>query len=142
MLPAAVYLGHPGTFPAVDAVNRVGELAGAGGGEDFLAVPDQPEGYGRMGQGLHLYGGSDPGAFHGVGFHKFHAGRGVEEQVPDDDGGAVGTASLGFFRDLPGFQLDANSGNGRGGLGQQINAADGSDGGQCFTAETAGGDGG
>ena len=94
-----------------------------------------------MGQGLHLHGGSDPGAFHGVGFHELHPGRGVVEQIPDDDGGAIGTAGLALFHDLTGLQTEGDALNGGGGLGHQVDAADGGDGGQCFAAETAGGDG-
>ena len=38
---------------------------------------------------------SDGGALGGVLFHKFHAGGGVEKQVPDAYRGALGAAGLG-----------------------------------------------
>ena len=95
-----------------------------------------------MGQGLHLHGGGDPGAFDGVGFHKLHPGGGVEEQVPDDNGGAVGAARLGFFKDFARFQMKADAFNRRRSLGQQVDAADGGDGGQSFATEAHRADGG
>ena len=79
LFPTAFHVHHPGTLPAIDAVSRVGQLSGAGGGEDFLAVPEHPEGNGWMGQGLHLHSGGDPGALVSVGFHEFHPGGGVEK---------------------------------------------------------------
>ena len=94
-----------------------------------------------MGQGLHLHSGGDPGALHGVGFHEFHPGGSVEEQIPDDDGGAVGAAHLGFLRDLSGFQSQAGAGEGTGGLGHDLNAADRCDGSQSFATEAHGADG-
>ena len=95
-----------------------------------------------MGQGLHLHGGSHPAAFHRVGFHKFHPGGGVEEQVPHQNGGAVGAAGFRFFRDLPRFQMELHAGKAAGSLGHQIDAADGGDGGKGFSPETHGADGG
>ena len=142
LLPAAFYFGHFSTFTAINAIDSGLQFARAGGGDDFLTVLDELEGHGRMGQGLHLHGGGDPGTLHGVGFHKLHPGGGVVEEVADDDGGAVRTASLGLFHDLARFQPKGNALDGGGGLGHQVDAADGGDGGQCFAAETAGGDGG
>ena len=94
-----------------------------------------------MGQGLQLYRGGYSAALHGIGFHKFHAGRGVEEQIPDDDGGTVRATGFGFFGDISCFQRKAGAGNASGGLGQQINTADRCDGSQSFTTETHGSDG-
>ena len=141
LLPAAVNPCHAGTFSAVDAVNCIGKLAAAGGVQNFLAVAQHPEGNAGMCQRLQLHGGSDTAALDRVGLHKLHAGGGVEKQVPDDDGGTVGAACLRFLHDFPRFQLKAYTFNGRGHLGQQIDAADGGNGGQGFAAETAGGDG-
>ena len=95
-----------------------------------------------MGQRLHLHGGGHTGTFHRIGFHKLHAGRGVEEQVTDDDGGTIGAAGFRFFHNIACFQTETDAFNGRGGLGQQVNTADRRNGGQSFTTETAGGNGG
>ena len=140
-LPAAVHRDHFGTFSAIDAVYRRFQSAGTGGGEGLFAVPEEGEGYLWMGQCLKLDCRRDPAGFHGVGLHEFHSGRGVEEQVPDDDGGAVGTAGLGLFGDSPGLQMEAHAGERSCGLGQQVDPADGADRRQCFSAEAHGGDG-
>ena len=140
-VPAAADLHHPGALPSVDAVDRSLESAGTGGGQHLLAVPDKGKGHFGMGQGLLLHGSGHTAAFHGVGFHEFHSGRGVEEQVPDNDGGAVGAACLRFLGDLAPFQMETGAADGTGGLGQNVDAADGSDGSQGFAPEAHGGNG-
>ena len=77
-----------------------------------------------MGQSLHLHGGGHLAPLHGVGFHKFHPGRGVVKQAADDDGGAVRAADLVLLGDLSGLQKKAGAGNGSGGLGHQVHTAD------------------
>ena len=49
--------------------------------------------------------GGHTAALHGVGFHEFHPGGGVEKEVTDDDGRPFGTADLGFFQNFSRFQL-------------------------------------
>ena len=95
-----------------------------------------------MGQRLHLHGGGHLTALHRIGFHEFHSGGGVVEQIPDDDGGAVGTAGLLVLHDLTGLQHQADTGDAACGFGHQIDAAHRSDGGQSFAAEAHSGDGG
>ena len=63
-----------------------------------------------MGQGLQLHGGGHPAAFDRVGFHEFHPGGGVIEQVPDQNGGAVRAAHLGFLQNLSRFQMQTGAG--------------------------------
>ena len=95
-----------------------------------------------MRQSLHLHGRSHPAAFIGVGFHEFHSGRGVEKQIPDNDGTAVGAAGFAFVGDDTGFQSQGSAADRAWHFGQQVNAADGSNGCQSFTTETHGIDGG
>ena len=141
-LPPGADLHHLGAVSSVDAVNSVPQISGAGGGENLLSVPQEPEGHLRMGKGLLLHSSSHTASLHRVGFHEFHPGGGVEEQVSYDDGGAVGAACLGFFNDLTGLQPKAGAAEAAGSLGQQVNAADGGDGGQGLTAEAQCADGG
>ena len=140
-LPPGADLHHLGTVSSVDAVNSVPQASGAGGGENLLSVPQEPEGHFRMGKGLLLHGGSHTASLHSIGFHEFHPGGGVEEQVSYDDGGAVGAACLGFFHDLTGLQPKAGAAEAAGSLGQQVDAADRGDGGQGFAAEAQCADG-
>ena len=103
--PAAVHLHHPGKVPAIDAVDRRLQSAVSRGGKYLLAVPEELDGNLRVGQRLHLHGGGHTAALHGVGFHEFHPGGGVEKEVADDDGRPFGTADLGFFQNFSRFQL-------------------------------------
>ena len=82
-----------------------------------------------------------PASLYGVGFHELHPGGGVEEQIPDDDGGAVGTAGFFLLLNDPGLQVKTCARKAAGGLGQQVNAADGGNGCQCLSPESHGGDG-
>ena len=138
-LPATFHLHHLAAFSAIDAVHRGFQLTGAGGGQHFLAVPNKAEGYFGMGQGLQLYCCGHLAAFHSIGFHKLHSCGRVKEQIPHDNGGAVGAACFRLLGDRASFQRKTGAGNGAGGLGQQVNAADGSNSSQSFTAETHGG---
>ena len=103
--PAAVHLHHPGKVPAIDAVDCRLQAAVSRGGKHLLAVPEELDGHLRVRQRLHLHGGGYPAALHGVGFHEFHPGGGVEKEVADDDGRPFGTADLGFFQNFTRFQL-------------------------------------
>ena len=141
-VPAALHRNHFGTLPAVNAVERRLKTAGAGGGEGGFAVPEEGDGHIGVGQSLQLDGGGDTPTLHGIGAHELHPGRGVVEQIPDDDGGAVGAPRLRFLDDLPRFQTQAYPGEGAGGLGQKIDAADGGDGRQCLPPEAHGADSG
>ena len=124
------------------AVNGRAKRSVAGGLEHLLAVAEEGEGHLRMGQGLQLHRSGHPAALHRVGFHEFHPGRGVVEQIPDDDGGALWAAGLRFFGDGAGLQMQTGAGHGAGGFCHQINAADGGNGGQCLPPEAHGGNGG
>ena len=95
-----------------------------------------------MSQSLHLNGGSHPAALHGVGFHEFHPGRGVVEQIPNQDGGAVRASGLGFLGDDPGIQMQLYPGQASRRFGHQIDPADGGNGSQCLAPEAHGADGG
>ena len=141
IFPTALHGNHFGKVPAVNAVDRGLKPAVARGCQNLLSVPEELERHLRMGQCLHFHSGSDPGALHGVGFHELHPGGGVEEQVPNDDGGAVGAPGLALTENLPGLQVKAGAGERPGGFGQQIDAADGGNGGQSFPPEAHGADG-
>ena len=67
--------------------------------------------------------------------------RGVEKQVSYDNGGAVGTAHFRFFGDVSAFQHETGAAEAAGSLGHQLDAADGSNGGQRFATKTHGTDG-
>ena len=140
--PAAVHLHHPGKVPAIDAVDRRLQSAVSRGGKYLLAVPEELDGNLRVGQRLHLHGGGYPAALHGVGFHEFHPGGGVEKEVADDDGRPFGTADLGFLQNFSRFQLQRRAGHAARRLGQKVDTADGGDGGQCLAPEAHGADGG
>ena len=142
LFPMAVDRDHPGTLSAVNAVDSRLQAAGAGGREHLLAIPDEGDGHLRMSKGLQLNGSGHPAALHRVSFHEFHAGRGVEKQIPNDDGGAIGATHLGFFGDLAGLQVEAGAAEIVSGFGHQIDAADGSNGSQGFAAEATGINGG
>ena len=139
--PCAVHRDHGAEVPAVDAVHRGLQTAGPRGGQHGLAVPDQGNGHVRVGQRLQLHGPRHPGTLHRIGLHELHTGRGVVKQVPDDDGGAVGTARLAFLRYGSGLQMEADAGQGVRGLGQQINTADGGNSRQSLSPEAHGTDG-
>ena len=140
--PGAVHRDHGGAFPAIHAVNRRLQTSVAGGGEHLLSIPEEGDGTFRMGQGLKLYGGGDAAGFHGVRFHKLHPGGGIVKQIPDDDGGALRTSGLGLLQNISGFQMQADTGKRVLCFGEKINAADGGDGGEGFSPEAHGADGG
>ena len=94
-----------------------------------------------MGQGLQLHGGGHTASFHRIGFHEFHPGGGIVEKVTDDDGGTLRASGFGLLYDLSRFQPETGTGNGPFGLGEQINAADGGDGGESLAPEAHGADG-
>ena len=139
-LPAAVQGNHFGAVPAIDTVDGGLQGAVSRGGQDLLAVPDKLEGHLRVGKGLQLDGGSHPAPFHGVGFHKFHPGRGVEEQIPHQNGGAVRASGFGLLQNLPGLQCQTGAHQTAGGFGHQTDPADGGNGGQSFAPEAHGSD--
>ena len=141
-VPFALHRGHVRELPAIDAVYRRLQGAASRGGEHLLAVPEEGDGHLGMGQGLELHRRRDPAALHGIGFHELHPGGGVVKQIPNDDGGALGTAGFAFLGDDTGLQMQRGAGNAPGGLGHQIDAADGGDGGQRLPPEAHGGDGG
>ena len=139
-VPLALHRGHGGKVPAIHAVHRRLQGAVPGGGEHGFAVPHHLDGHLRMGQGLQLYRRRHPAALYGVGFHEFHPGRGVEEQIPDDNGGAVRASGLALLGDNAPIQMQAGAEEGPGGLGHQINSAYRGNGGQCLPPEAHGGD--
>ena len=141
ILPAAVHLHHLGALPSVNAVYCRLQAPVSRGGQHLLPVPEELEGHLRMGQGLQLHSSCHPAALDGVGFHKFHPGGGVVEQIPNQNGGAVGAAHLGFLQDLSRFQMQAGSSETPRGLGHQIDAADGGDGSQGLAPEAHGANG-
>ena len=141
ILPTAVHGNHPCKFPAIHAVYRCLQVAGAGGGELLLSVPQKGDGNLRVCQCLNLYRSGHTTAFVSIGFHEFHTGGGVEKQIPHDDGGAIRAADFAVVRDYTGFQTQAGAGEAVGGFGHQINAADRCHRCQCFTAEAKGGNG-
>ena len=130
-----------GAFPAIDTVDRCLQSTVSGGRQHLLTVFEKLESHLRMGQGLQLHGGSHPAALHGVGFHEFHPGRGIEKEVANHNGGAVRAANFRFFPDVSGFQQQAGAGEIAGSLGHQLNAADGGNGSQSFATEAHGADG-
>ena len=74
-----------GELPAVDGVNGGGELAVPRGVELFLAVPEEPEGNLRVGQGQLIQNARHGVALGGVLFEELHAGGGVVEQIPHQE---------------------------------------------------------
>ena len=94
-----------------------------------------------MGQSLQLHGGGNPAALHGIGLHEFHPGRGVEKEIPNHNGGALGASHLGFFYNVPSLQHQAGAGQTPGGFGHQFNTADGGNGCKSFAPEAHGGNG-
>ena len=130
-----------GELPAVDGVNGGGELAVPRGVELLLAVPEEPEGNLRVGQGQLIQNARHGVALGGVLFEELHAGGGVVEQIPHQNGGALGAAGV-----LQGGLLGAAAGvahpcHRAGGAGEQLHVGHGGDGGQRLPAEAQGGDG-
>ena len=127
-----------GKLPPVDAIDGAAKFPVAGGAEQLLAVLQKADGHVGMGKGLPLDGGKDMGAFGGVGFHKFHPGRGVVKEVPDENGGAVGASGLSVFRDLAALQMEGCTGGCPGEPGQKVDTADAGNGRQGFAPESHG----
>ena len=93
-----------------------------------------------MGQGDAVDDAGHTVAFGDVLFQELHAGRRVVEEVPDDDGGALGAAGVAeedFFRALD-LVDGADLVIGR--AGQDIDPGDGGNGGQSLAAEPEGPD--
>ena len=142
ILPLAFDLHHiHGQLAAEHLVDGAVEVTVAGGLQDGLPVLDEPEGHVGMGQGLALDGAGHLGGLHGVALHEFQPGRGVVEQIPYHDGGAVGAAGGAALRDPARLQPQAQA-LGPGGLGQQVDFGHGGDGGQGLSPEAQGADGG
>ena len=141
-IPAAFHRNHFAALSAVNTVDGSGQIPVSRGGEGLLPVFQEAVSHLRMSQGLLLHYGSNPGRLGGIGFHEFHPGRGVEEQIPDNDGGTVGTAGFRLLRDGSPFQMKADSLHASGGFGEQINPADRGNGSQCLSPEAHGGNGG
>ena len=116
-VPFALHRGHVRKFPAIHAVHRRLQGAAPGGGEHLLAVPEEGNSHLGVRQGLQLHCRRDPAALHGVGFHEFHPGRGVIEQISYDDGGALRAAGFIFLGDDARFQMQAGAAEAAGGLG-------------------------
>ena len=141
-IPFALHRDHiHGQLAAIDLVDRAQQVAVAGGFEEHFAVLNQAEGHVRMGQRLALDGPRHLGGLDGIPLHKFQPGRGVVEEVPDHDGGAVGAAGGPFVQDPSRLQMEADA-LGLGGLGQQIDLGHRRDGGQGLAPEAQGADGG
>ena len=130
-----------GQIPAQHGVHRALQLAVPGGEQLLPPVPDELDGHLRVGQGQPLDVGEHGGPLGGVLFHEFQPGGGVVEQVPHHHGGAVGAAGLLLLQHDPGLQMEGGAQRRAGGLGQQVDAADGGDGGQSFAPEAQSADG-
>ena len=78
----------PGKVPAHRGVHRADQLAVAGGDELQLALPLEPEGDLRVGEGGMQHHVGHKGALAGILFEELHPGGSVVEQVPHRDGGA------------------------------------------------------
>ena len=65
----------------------------------------------------------------GVFFHEFHAGGGVEEQIPHDDGGAHGAAGGQHFADFAAGDKETGTALRFGGAGENFKPGDGGNGG-------------
>ena len=89
-----------------------------------------------MGQRLLLQDGEYGGGLGSVGFHEFHARRGVIKQLADQNGCAAWAAGRLLREDGSGLQMQADAISSALRAGQKINFGDGRNGSQCFAAET------
>ena len=93
-----------------------------------------------MGQGQMLHQAVHRRGLRAVLAHEFQPGRGVVEQVPDRDGGALRRpGGLHLTRYAP-FQVEGGSLRRAGLAGQDVHPADGRDGGQSLAPEPQGAD--
>ena len=139
--PPALH-GHqgPGEVPAQGRVDGGVQSAVAGGVEGLGAVLDEFEGDVWMGQGQMLHEPRHGGGLGAVLPHEFQPGRGVVEQVPDHDGGALRRAGvLHLAGDAP-LQVQGSAAGGALLPGQDVHPADGGDSRQGLAPEAQGAD--
>ena len=139
-LPGAPVEGEQlfGKGAAVDGVEHRHHVAVSRGIQPFFSVFDEFQGQPGMGQGhlfrrlLHI------GSFGGVLFEELHPGGGVEKQVFDHNGGAVGAAGLLLLCDLAPCEGQMQPQGSLPGLGEQIHPGHRSDGRQGLPPEAQG----
>ena len=91
-----------------------------------------------MRQRLALYHSEDIGAFCGVALEKLHASGSVVEQIPHQNCSAGGASGWCTLSDNAGIQMQGGTGNSSRFTGQQINAGDRGDSGECFSSKSKG----
>ena len=124
-----------GKFPAIHCINGGGKLAVPWGVQLFLAVPDEPHGNLRMGQGQLIQDARHRVAFGGIFLQELHPGGGVVKQVPHQDGGALRAACLfqgGLFPAAAGIAHACNCPRR---AGEQLHVGHSGDRGQCLSTE-------
>ena len=142
-LAAAVYLGEvKGKVPAPGGVDGGEELPVAGSKQLLLPVPQVADGHLRVAEGHLLEDAAHGGGLGAVFLHEFQPGGGVVEEVTDDHSGALGTAGGLHHAGNAALQGEGCAAHRAFGPGEHIQAADGGDGGQSFTPEAQGADGG
>ena len=140
-LPAALHRRQLlGRLPSEHGADRTEQRTVARGGELLLPLAQQAEGHLGVCQRQPLHRGKQRRSLHRVALHKFQPRGCVEKQVADDDGRAVGTARLTALRDRARLKVQARAERSIGGLGQQVDARNGTDGGKRLTAEAEGAD--
>ncbi len=125
---------------AEDGVDGGLEVPVAGGDQHLLVVPDEPDGYLRMGQGDAVHDACNTVALRHVLFQELHAGRSVVEQVPDHDGGAFGAAGIGQKDFLGPFDFIKGADLVLRRAGHDVHAGDRGNGGQGLSPEPEGPD--
>ena len=140
---SAALAGHEaqGYVPTQHGVDRALEAAVAGGVQLLLALPQEAEAHLRVAEGGVLDDGHDGAALGGVALQKLLAGGGVEKQIPDDEGGALGAADFLPLAHHATVQQQGGACGGALGAGHQLHPAHRRDGGQRLAPEAQRADG-
>ena len=125
-------------LPAIDMVNAVPEVPGAGRLELCLPADQKPEGNGRVGQNELLHERAHMGGLRHRRLQKFGSRRRIVKEVPDDHGRAVRCADRLVHARPSALDDVPSAGEVRRPLGQNLDAADRCDRGERLSAEAEG----